>query len=173
MWTKKHILYQALCSTLTNVCGCVCVCSACWMHTSTHLFPDLKSAVTTGVPVETGPLCHYQKFLPLLGLYYFLTEINQTVASQLIMCFEGTPTVHIKCMHSQAQIYKHKQKAWKQYVSPHLMFFDGKQSAKTERNHLTEISMEALYFWHLWVRQCYWSFLWRQRQNNNQGLLLK
>lgn len=48
------------------------------------------------------------------------------------MCF-CAPTVHIKPMHS------HKQTAaWKQHTGPAWCFFDGKQSAKTGRNNLTE-----------------------------------
>lgn len=54
--------------------------------------------------------------------------------------------------------------------TPSWCFFDGKLSAKAKRNCLTETPPT---FWcqPVWLR--YWSVLWRQRENNNQGLPLE
>lgn len=54
----------------------------------------------------------------------------------------------------------------------HTKCKDRKESFDRKRE-CDSVYSETLYFWHLRVRQCYWSLLWRQGQNNNQGLFLK
>lgn len=78
------------------------------------------------------------------------------------------PSVRMKCSHRLT--YTKTNKAVCSTQTPSWCFFDGKQSAKADRNCLTETPST---FWcqPVWLR--YWSVLWRQRENNNQGLLLK
>lgn len=133
MWLKKHILYQTLCCALVTMF--VYVCSTCTVHTYTHLFPDLKSfTLTPGVSVESGwaalPLTEISTCCLSAASACFIFDRNQSgrhKPSSAYYVFECTPTVHTKCMHS----HNHKP-------NPAWCFFDGKQSAKTERNNLTE-----------------------------------
>lgn len=82
-------------------------------------------------------------------------------------------------MHSHDHIYKHKQKAWKQHAGPCLMFFDGKQSAKTERNHLTEReNVTVCILRPCTFDTCEWgsvieAYFEGKGRTNNQGLFLK
>lgn len=185
MWIKNPILYHTLSYALISLF--VCVCSACRTHTYTHLFPDLKSTtLTPGVPVESGWAA-----LPL-------TEISTCCLSAASACFSFWQKsigpsqaiiswlcvwVRTHCAHkmhalTQSRIQTQTE-SLKTTRGPLLDVFwwqtkcrDREESFDRKRE-CDSVYSEALYFWHLRVRQCYWSLLWRQGQNNNQGLFRK
>lgn len=107
----------------------------------TRLYSDIKSTPRTpGVPVETDWAA-----LPLTAVLASVCSNTPPPKSirhshyAYYVFFRCHPAVRMKCSCFQAHIYKHKQDRM-QYVSPVLMFFDCKQSAKAARNRLTEMS---------------------------------
>ena len=144
-----------LCS-INSVCLCVFSMpntrAHAHTHTHTHLFPDLNSTLLTpGVPVESSwaalPLTEISTCCLGTASARLISDRNQSSRhkpSSTYYVFEGAPTACRKNAHTHTHTLTYtNRKSLKTTRRLRLdvsffFFFDGKQSAKTERNHLTE-----------------------------------